>query len=413
MEAAENATPREITASGLDFLSLHPFVRQTVLDRIRGAVFGAALGDAVGLYTEFLSRDMSLAAYPEGRFQLVYPATEPKNDGHRGKNHLPGLPLGLGRTIGSIVTDRNYLNDPKATAYNYWVKGKYHAAPNGSLMRAYPLGILCLEKAVEITFHTAAEYSVVTHADPRCVVSCCLVTGLIRGLLRGQVFTESDVDAFIPQCLSWVDQWIEERSSKEGNVGDPRLDHEEFYRHLKVKRFDELQLDDAMTMGYVYKTLGAAILCLRLALRHSSGSTTTEMSRSAAKFPNAFENLLTTLILQGGDADTNACVAGALLGALMGFNSLPSHWRDGLAHSQWLLNKCDALISVTKVNNETLPYKGSEDPDTSLDGGKGVLTREELEAREKAFVHAYMARLHLGRDQPEKGWLKKLLKHAQ
>lgn len=69
--------------SGLDFLSLHPFIRQSVLDRVRGAIVGSALGDAIGLYTEFLTRDMSLSAYPEGRFQLVSPATELVNDGHR------------------------------------------------------------------------------------------------------------------------------------------------------------------------------------------------------------------------------------------------------------------------------------------------------------------------------------------
>jgi hypothetical protein len=36
---------------GLQFLDLHPFVRQTILDRVRGTIFGGALGDAIGLYT--------------------------------------------------------------------------------------------------------------------------------------------------------------------------------------------------------------------------------------------------------------------------------------------------------------------------------------------------------------------------
>lgn len=53
------------------------------MDRVRGVIIGSALGDAIGLYTEFLTREMSLSAYPEGRFQLVSPATELANDGHR------------------------------------------------------------------------------------------------------------------------------------------------------------------------------------------------------------------------------------------------------------------------------------------------------------------------------------------
>ena len=43
-----------------------------------------------------------------------------------------------------------------------------------------------------------------------------------------------------------------------------------------------------------------------------------------------FETLVTPLVMEGGDADTNACFAGALLGAYLGYKVLPPHWRDGL-----------------------------------------------------------------------------------
>ena len=35
----------------MDFLALHPFVRQTVIDKSRGVILGSALGDCIGLYT--------------------------------------------------------------------------------------------------------------------------------------------------------------------------------------------------------------------------------------------------------------------------------------------------------------------------------------------------------------------------
>jgi ADP-ribosylglycohydrolase len=80
-----------MTTIGLDFLSLHPFVRQGVVDRVRGAIVGGALGDAIGLYTEFLTGEASRSAYPEGRFRLASPVTELVNDGHRSM-----VPFGFG-----------------------------------------------------------------------------------------------------------------------------------------------------------------------------------------------------------------------------------------------------------------------------------------------------------------------------
>lgn len=88
----ESAEPKELskkqpaespTESDLKFLGLHPFVRQTVLDKISGCIFGSALGDTIGLYTEFLPKYACELVYKHRKFSLVEPVTEPYPDHHR------------------------------------------------------------------------------------------------------------------------------------------------------------------------------------------------------------------------------------------------------------------------------------------------------------------------------------------
>lgn len=43
-----------------------------------------------------------------------------------------------------------------------------------------------------------------THVGPRCVFVCCVSTALIRGVLRGEVTKEADVDVLMQQAYEWV-----------------------------------------------------------------------------------------------------------------------------------------------------------------------------------------------------------------
>ena len=47
------------------------------------------------------------------------------------------------------------------------------------------------------------------------------------------------------------------------------------------------------------------------------------------------------LLCQGGDADSNACVAGAMLGCKLGLEMMPESWKMGLKHKDWLDEKID------------------------------------------------------------------------
>jgi hypothetical protein len=67
------------------FLNLHPFVQPTVVDKINGCIIGSALGDTIGLYTEFLTKANSATIYGDRSFQLLEPATKLHPDAHRSK----------------------------------------------------------------------------------------------------------------------------------------------------------------------------------------------------------------------------------------------------------------------------------------------------------------------------------------
>jgi ADP-ribosylglycohydrolase len=219
--------------------------------------------------------------------------------------------------------------------------------------------------SLEETFNAACEFSLITHPDPRCVVACCICTVLIRGIIRGEVTCEAHVNAIVKRSFTWVHSWIEYGAGKVYLKTDTHnrplslLGKHEFDKHTQAESLDELNLDDVSKMGYVYKALGAAILLLRLAIRRTeTGSSTTDARL------RLFEPLIQELIMEGGDADTNACVAGALLGAWVGYSALPSDWRDGIGNKTWLLGKTEGLCQVLGVSDRDSGYQGSKDPDT-------------------------------------------------
>ncbi|KAF2187880.1 ADP-ribosylglycohydrolase [Zopfia rhizophila CBS 207.26] len=444
----------------MEFLSFHTFVRQTVLDKMYGCIIGSALGDTIGLYTEFLPKHACETIYKERKFSLVEPVTEWYPDSHRNRFEpcawtddtdqallillsylhnqsssdsiakLPqdfakrlqiwieqGLlalgrpPCGIGALVGSVVNNSKYLDDPAGTATQRWIKTNRHVAPNGSLMRTHPIGVMCIGLSEEEALKIAAEVGRTTHVDPRCVVACCISVGLIRGILRGGIRSEEHVDKAIERAYDWV--------SAQPELMNPGLDPEmtewevtrylerrEFERHVYAKEMEELKLDNTKEMGYVYKCLGSAVLTLRLGIRATKASTVPPK--------NLFEDLMTDLIMEGGDADTNGAAAGALLGAWLGYANLPLHWANGLAHREWLMSKITRLTKVLRV----VQGQVQEEKDETPDGGKGLMNREELEKRDRDMLHTILLRDKERKEKEERerrknqgkgltGWFKK------
>lgn len=92
-----------------------------------------------------------------------------------------------------------------------------------------------------------------------------------------------------------------------------------------------MHLDDRGTKGYTLRTLAAGLW--------------------AYNFGTDFRTALQAIIAEGGDTDTNGAVAGALMGARMGYRALPETWVTGLMNKELLEERIERLIRHPNVLN--------------------------------------------------------------
>lgn len=336
--------------------------RELLLDRILGCVYGNALGDAFGLATEFMPKDMANFYYDQER-GLV-----PENfvaDGHRANwqsgdwtddtdqmvlimdnlvkhkgvfnptaygealkywvNHGyaelgDSAGAGCGRHTYDVISHSSFKTKPLVASQAVWEKSDRKSAPNGAVMRTAVLGIAQFWNSAAVVAD-ATLVAQVTHYDPRCVASAVAVSVAIAALLGSDpAATYEERVALAFECAEQAIQPI--------IATCPEDQQDEFTRHMHAKTLKELYLCDNKTMGYTLKTLGAAFWALRQARSDS------------------FEHIITQVTLEAGDADTNCAVAGALVGALLGYRSLPARWIAKLEHPDWLNTKIKSFLDL-------------------------------------------------------------------
>ena len=62
-----------------------------------------------------------------------------------------------------------------------WEEGGRNMAANGAVMRTGVVGAL-FYKDEQLLYTTAIDVAATTHADPRCLVSCTIVSALVAGV---------------------------------------------------------------------------------------------------------------------------------------------------------------------------------------------------------------------------------------
>ena len=299
-------------------------------ERVVGSCLGLALGDALGAPFEFLRANNIPDPIPAfERPWLDRPPGSTTDDTAMARNLMRSLaerggwdaddlvnrhlawfrsnPPDVGTLIGRVLRRVDRGEDAAAAARAVWEeRGPEVSAGNGSVMYCAPLGLAYANRPAEL-FELAPALSALTHFDGRCRTAVLAVTLCVAGLVRG----ESAEDAATAAITAVQD-----------HEGGEELE-------FLVEAVGGSRAIDGPDQGFCLFTAGAAFQALV-----RGGDVETEFRR---------------VVSLGGDADTNAAVAGALLGALAGVEALPPVWLHRLAARDAIVGEAQALVPLAAL----------------------------------------------------------------
>ena len=293
---------------------------------IKSALFGVAIGDALGVPVEFKGREdikqnpindmIGYGTYnlPAGTFSddssltfcLAEALTLEFNLDTIAKNFVKWwlenywTPRGEVFDIG-IATRQAIERISKGIAPELAGGMDISSNGNGSLMRIIPLIFLIIEKPESERFHLIKQVSSLTHRHIRSIIACFYYIEFSRQLIFG-------VDKF--EIYKNLQMQIADHLH---SISIPPEEISLFDRLLKGEIFTLSELDISSS-GYVIHTLEASIWCLL---------TTDNYTDAVLKAVNL-----------GEDTDTTAAVTGGLAGLLYGFDGIPKKWVQKIARSE-------------------------------------------------------------------------------
>lgn len=182
------------------------------------------------------------------------------------------------------------------------------AASNGAVMRCLPVALRYHDN-VDKMVRVSAQQAAVTHADERCTWGAAAVNLAARELLHGNPY-------FVEEVLHRL----------EGAA--PRVLIEAI-RRVPWEQESDLPIAVEGEFGYV-------VHCVEIAFW------------SAMHRPS-LEEALIFLAEAGGDTDTNAAVAGALLGARDGETGIPPRWLDQLGNARGVTALAERLLHAASL----------------------------------------------------------------
>ncbi|WP_270488185.1 ADP-ribosylglycohydrolase family protein [Butyricimonas synergistica] len=188
---------------------------------------------------------------------------------------------------------------------------------NGSLMRILPLVPYILNMEEEGRFRIIEEVSSLTHRHPRSILACIALCEFAIQYINLQS-VEKAYQAMQQTVLQLLkkEMFIEEDIPFERLVG------------LSYEEFEDIELKDIRSTGYVIDTLEASLWCV---------FNTTNYKDAVLKAVNL-----------GDDTDTVGAITGGLAGIIYGYDTIPSEWLEVLAKKDDIIELADKLDSIMK-----------------------------------------------------------------
>ena len=312
----------------------------SIASRVRGALLGLAVGDALGAPLEFLSRDVAQARFghltemvgnqtwapgewtDDTAMALAIargilrnsadPCPETGRLWVRWEANAKDVGSTIRAAIGGFKREGDWVSASRQTPQAR--EGK--AAGNGSLMRtlpvalAYPLG--------EEMLRQSARLSAMTHWDAQAEACCGIYNFWISYIL-----------AEIPAREAWELALKHARHLPYFGFETPGpapLPHDFWQRLGKAPNLNYQDLQPSGYAGYAVECLEAAVWCVLNC--------------------DNYEDAMISCVNLAGEADTMAAVAGGAAGALWGEEAIPARWLEPLFERELISNLADALSEL-------------------------------------------------------------------
>ena len=352
--------------------------------RVRGALLGLAVGDALGAPLEFLSPEVAKSRFGHltemvgnqtwapgewtddtamalaiARGILRNPA-DPCPEAGRLWVRWEGNAKDVGSTIRAAISGFKSDDDWVMASRQTPQAREGKAAGNGSLMRtlpvalAYPLG--------EEMLRQSARLSAMTHWDSQAEVCCGIYNFWIAYIL-----------AEMPVLEAWELALKHARHLPYFGFETPGpspLPTDFWQRLSKAPTLKYEELQPSGYAGYAVECLEAAVWCVLNC--------------------ESYEDAMIQCVNLAGEADTMAAVAGGAAGAYWGEDAIPSRWLDQLFERDLIENLADALLELREhleiYTTPNLPAFEMEWLDRRIAAGRNPLSVRDVSVLRAAGI---------------------------
>lgn len=260
--------------------------------KLKDAIYGLAIGDALGVPYEFKERGTFYCNDMIGNGTHKQPIGTWSDDTSMTLATCNSIKKTRGVNCNDIRSQfENWLFHEKYTPfgkvfdcgftcseaiYNKEGFNDIMSNGNGSLMRILPLAFI-----PGISDEQIKDVSAITHAHDISKEACVIYVRIAQGLIKGIKLSE-----IIPKLV----------------------DNESIYKKLII--MDSILEDEIKSTGYVVDTLESSIWCIL----HTDN----------------YKDCVLKAVNLGGDTDTIAAVAGGLAGIIYGYSNIPTEWVNNL-----------------------------------------------------------------------------------